>query len=371
MARPLVPTHISALKPYVPGKPIEELERELGITGAIKLASNENPLGPSPKAVEAMLDVATRAHIYPDGAAYKLKEAVAAYAKCSLEEIAIGNGSNELLTLLVRTFAMPGDHAVISDHSFVAYRVIMGAEGMNWTSVPTLPGYKTDVDGMIAAVKPETRLVFIANPNNPTGTSLGTAEVTRLLKEIPPEVIVVLDEAYHEYVQREDYETGLRLRDLRERVVVTRSFSKVYGLGGARAGFAVGPAEMMDYLNRVREPFNCNAMAQAGAAAALTDFDFVQRSVEVNEQGRAQLEAGLAALSEFGVTWTPSDTNFLLIETPHEGRVVYDGMLRQGVIVRPMAGYGLPNSLRVTIGTQSECERALSALAHVLEEQSS
>lgn len=368
MARSLVPPHIAALKPYVPGKPIEELERELGITGAIKLASNENPLGPSPKAVEAMQAAAAHAHIYPDGAAYKFKEAVAEYATCSLDEIAIGNGSNELLTLLVRTFALAGDHAVISDHSFVAYRVIMGAEGLHWTSVPTLPGYRTDVDAMIDAVRPgETRLVFIANPNNPTGTSLGTAEVTRLLHEIPPEVIVVLDEAYHEYVQREDYETGLRLRDVRERLVITRSFSKVYGLGGARAGFAVGPAEMMDYLNRVREPFNCNAMVQAGAAAALTDFDFVRRSVEVNEQGRAQLEAGLAALSEQGVTWTPSDTNFLLIETPHEGRAVYDGMLRQGVIVRPMVGYGLPNSLRVTIGTEAECTRALAALAHVLE----
>jgi histidinol-phosphate aminotransferase len=362
-----VAEHIASLKPYVPGKPLEELERELGITGAIKLASNENPLGPSPKAIEAIQGALPTLQLYPDGAAFKLREKVAEHVGANFEEIATGNGSNELLTLIARTFCVPGDHAVISDYSFIAYRVIMGAEGMRWDSVPTKGDFETDIDGMLARVTDETRVLFLANPNNPTGTYTKEGDLRRLLEQTPEHVIVVVDEAYHEYVQAPDYTSALELRDLRERLVVCRTFSKIYGLGGLRAGFAVAPAEMMDYLHRVREPFNCNALAQFGATAALDDVDFVKRSVAVNEAGRAIMTEGLNALADQGVSFTPSQTNFLLVHfADHDAREIYDRMLREGVIVRPMAGYGLSDSLRITIGDEEQCQRCLSALSAAL-----
>ena len=365
-----VPDHIAAIKPYVPGKSLEELERELGITGAIKLASNENPLGPAPAAVEAMQRAAQRAHLYPDGAAFALKRALAARLGTGLEELAVGNGSNELLTLMVRTFCQPGDHAVVPTCSFVAYRVILQAAGIPWTDAPLRPGYQPDVDALLEACEPTTRLLFLANPNNPTGTYLGAEGLRRLLEQTPPEVLVVIDEAYDAYVQAEDYVSALEMRDLRERLIVTRTFSKVYGLGGARCGWAVGPAELIDYVNRVREPFNCNALAQAAATAALGDDDFVRRSVELNEAGRQVLEAGLAELEDREVSWTPSQTNFLLVHLgQRQGTRIYDRMLRQGVIVRPMTGYGLEHSVRITIGTEDQCHRCLGALERALVDQ--
>lgn len=366
MTRPLVDAHIDALQPYVPGKPVEELERELGIQGAIKLASNENPLGPSPMAVAAMQAAMSQAHIYADGAAYRVREAISAYAHAPMAEIVTGNGSNELLTLVARTFCRPGDHAVISDYSFVAYRVIMQAEGMVWTSAAVSEGFEVDVEALLAAIKPETRVVFIANPNNPTGTYLSEAALTRLLTEIAPEVIVVVDEAYHEYVQAKDYKSALELRHLRERLLITRTFSKIYGLGGVRLGFMVGPQAMIEYVNRVREPFNCSIFAQVAGVAALQDHEFVRRTVEVNEQGRAIMEAGLAELAGDGVTWTRSQTNFLLVHVKQPGPVIYDRMLRDGVIVRPMGPYKLPHALRITIGTPDECRRCLESLTRAV-----
>lgn len=366
MTRPLVDAYIDALQPYVPGKPVEELERELGIQGAIKLASNENPLGPSPMAVAAMQAALGQSHIYADGAAYRVREAIAAYEGVPMGEVVCGNGSNELLTLVARTFCHPGDHAVISDYAFVAYRVIMQAEGMVWTSAPVREGFEMDVDALLAAVKPETRVVFLANPNNPTGTYLNSAALERLLTEIPPEVIVVVDEAYHDYVKADDYKSALALRHLRERLLITRTFSKVYGLGGVRLGFMVGPQEMIDYVQRVREPFNCSIFAQVAGVAALQDHEFVRRSVEVNEQGRASMEAALAELAADGVTWTRSQTNFLLVHVKQPGAQIYDRMLRDGVIVRPMGPYKLPHALRITIGTQAECERCMAALTRAV-----
>lgn len=360
--RALVGQHIESLKPYVPGKPIEELERELGIEGAIKLASNENPLGPSPLAMEAIEQAIKQVHFYPDGAAHSLKAAISRRLNLPHEELAIGNGSNELLTLVARTFCMPNDHAVISDYSFIAYRVIMQAEGMRWDSVPTLAGFETDLDAMLEAITSQTRVVFVANPNNPTGTYLKAEALRAFLAAVPEEVIVVVDEAYHEYVQADDYDTALNMRQTRERLLVMRTFSKVFGLGGMRIGFAVGPPALIDYLNRVREPFNCGLLAQKAAAAAFFDDTFIARSVEVNEQGRAYLEAHLSSMAARGVSWTPSQTNFLLIHTPHSGPTLYDALLHQGVIVRPMGPYALPQSLRVTIGTLPECERFIQAL---------
>ncbi len=362
----LVPEYIASIKPYVPGKPIEELERELGISNSIKLASNENPLGPSPKAIEAITANANQVHYYPDGAAFKLKAACAEYVGATSEEIATGNGSNELLTLIARTFCTPGDHAVISDYSFIAYRIIMQAEGMKWTSTAMKGDYQVDVDAMLAAITPETKLLFVANPNNPTGSYIPRQDLERLLTQTPEHIVVVIDEAYHEYVQAEDYASAVTLRDLRENLLITRTFSKAFGLGGMRIGFAVGPAELIGYINRVREPFNCNLLGQVAAVAALTDSDFIARSVEVNEKGRALVEERLQQLAEQGVTWTKSQTNFLLIHTPHPATELYNSLLQLGVIVRPMAGYGLTKSLRVTLGTEEQCERFIDAFTKVL-----
>lgn len=362
----LVPDYIASIKAYVPGKPIEELERELGISNSIKLASNENPLGPSPRAIEAIRGAADQVHYYPDGAAFKLKQACATYAGADVSEVATGNGSNELLTLIARTFCQPGDHAVISDYSFIAYRIIMQAEGLEWTSTAMRGDHQVDVRAMIAAVTPRTKLVFLANPNNPTGTYVNAADVRLLLESVPKDVVVVVDEAYHEYVQADDYASALTMRDVRENLLVTRTFSKAFGLGGMRVGFAVGPKALIDYVNRVREPFNCNLLGQLAATAALDDADFIARSVKVNEKGRVLLEHGLATFAERGVTWTPSQTNFLLIHCPEPGPVLYDRLLREGVIVRPMSGYGLTNSLRVTIGTEAQCERFLKAFDKAL-----
>lgn len=358
----LVAKHIQTLKPYEPGKPIEELERELGITNSIKLASNENPLGPSPKAVEAMSALLSQTHIYPDGAAFRLRERISQKFGVAMPEVVIGNGSNELLTLLVRAFLLPEHNAVVSEYAFVAYRVVLTAAGIPIKTVPVKPGFVQDLEAMAAACDENTRMVFLANPNNPTGTYANREELTAFLKAVPEHVIVVLDEAYVEYAQAPDYAQGLEFRGLRERLVICRTFSKCYGLAGVRVGFAVGPAEMMDFVNRIREPFNCSLLGQAAALAALDDEEFVRRSVECNETGRATLEAGLAAMADLGVSWVPSQCNFLMVKMPVSGKAVYEAMLRRGVIVRPMAPYGLPDYLRITIGTPSEVARCVEAL---------
>lgn len=367
----IVAKHIESLKPYVPGKPVEELERELGISEALKLASNENPLGPSPMAIEAIKEIASKTHIYPDGAGYKLRETIAEMLSVEIDEVILGNGSNELITLAIRTFCQPGDTAVISDYSFIAYRLCLQAAGVGWTSVAMKNGYVHDLEAMAAACDETTKIVFVANPNNPTGTHVGRAELEDFLRAVPERALVVLDEAYVEYALAEDYVTGLELRDLRERLIVTRTFSKCYGLAGLRVGYGVGPAKLMNYVQRVREPFNANLVGQVAALAALDDKDFVKTAVASNEAGREVLLAGLHRLqSEYGVEWINSQTNFVLMESPFDGLKLYEAMLREGVIVRPMAGYGLPKHLRITIGTPEQTERCLEALGTALAEVS-
>jgi histidinol-phosphate aminotransferase len=366
MTQELVGSNIQELKPYVPGKPIDELERELGITGSIKLASNENPLGPSPLAMEAVHEAVDGLHIYPDGAIFRLRERIAAFMGVDMDEVIIGNGSNEVLTMLVRTFVQPGETAVVSDYSFVAYRVVLKAADVPTTVVPMADGYVHDLEAMAAAVTDDTKVVFVANPNNPTGTHVGRSALETFLRKVPDHVIVVIDEAYVEYAGADDYTSAMPLRDLRERLVITRTFSKCYGLAGLRCGFGIAPAEMVGFMNRIREPFNANLLAQIGAARALDDAEFVARSVAANEEGRRILEAGLEALRELGVDWIPSQTNFLLVKTPVEGVKVYDAMLREGVIIRPMAGYGLHDFVRISIGTPAETERCVGALHRVV-----
>lgn len=367
--KPLAASNISTLKAYVPGKPISELERELGITGSIKLASNENPLGPSPLAMEAVRQHIAEMHIYPDGAAFALRDTLAAFHGIDPVEITTGNGSNELLTLAVRTFCSAGvDHAMISDCSFVAYRIILQAQNVATTIVPMKDDLVHDLDAMLAAIRPETKMIFVANPNNPTGTYVNSQRLRAFLRAVRDDIVVVVDEAYHEYVTADDYESAEKMRGERERLLICRSFSKCYGLGGLRAGYAIGTAEMIDLINRVREPFNCSALAQVGAAAAIGDADFVARSLAMNIEGRALMEERLRAMAYLGVSWIPSQTNFLLVRTPHEGKKVYDLLLQRGVIVRPLGPGPLVNDLRITIGTAAQVQRCCDALLDVLTE---
>jgi histidinol-phosphate aminotransferase len=356
----LVLPSVETLVPYEGGKPIEELARELGVTEAIKLASNENPLGPSPKALAAVRERAADIHLYPDGSAYRLREAIAAHHGVSMDEVIQGNGSNELLDLVVRTFATPKHHIVFGEPAFVVYRIASLSAGIPFTAVP-LREHRHDLEAMAAAVQPNTRVLFVANPNNPTGTHVGRRAVERLLREVPPEVVVVMDEAYIEYADAPDFPDSLELRSLRERLIVTRTFSKIYGLAGLRIGYAIGPSVLIDYMNRVRAPFNVSVVGQAAAIAALSDRDHVERSAAHNRRERERVSAELTAL---GLTVAPSQANFVLVDVGRPARPVYDALLRRGVIVRPFGN--LPTSLRITIGTESENTRLITSLREVL-----
>ena len=356
----LVTSTIESLVPYEGGKPLEELARELGVVDAIKLASNENPLGPSPKALEALKRAVDDLHLYPDGAAYALRQKLAAVHGVGLDEVIQGNGSNELLDILVRTFARPDDHIVFADPSFVVYRIAALAAGVPYTAVP-LRDQTHDLEAMAAAVTERTRLLFIANPNNPTGSYVGRRALEKLLTTLPREVIVVMDEAYIEYADAPDFPDSLELRQLRERLFVCRTFSKIYGLAGLRVGYAIGPCRLVDYVNRVRAPFNVSTLGQVAALAALEDGEHVEKSRTSNQRERSRLTAELERL---GVRVVPSQANFVLCDLGREARPVYDALLRKGVIVRPFGN--LPTSLRVTIGTEPQNDRFLQALAEVL-----
>lgn len=354
----LVTPNIEKIRAYEAGKPIEELARELGIADAVKLASNENPLGPSPRALEALRHGVASLHRYPDAAAYRLREKLAAHLGVRMDEVIQGNGSNELLDLLVRTFTTPSDHIVFSQLSFVVYELASLAHGTPYTAVP-MRDDTHDLAAMAGAVTDRTRLMFIANPNNPTGTYVGREAVERLLREVPPEVIIVLDEAYCEYVDAPDYPDGLKLRHLRERLVVLRTFSKIYGLAGLRVGYGVGPAPIIDYMNRLRNPFNVGSLGQEAAIAALDDREHVERSHRINREERQRLSS---ALSRLGVRVTPSQANFVYVDLRRPAREVYDQLLRRGVIVRVL---GPSTCVRITVGTPPENDRLLAALAEV------
>jgi histidinol-phosphate aminotransferase len=356
----LVPPWIRTLAPYAPGKPIEELERELGIHDSIKLASNENPLGPSPKALAAIAAALPDLHRYPDGSAFHLKRRLAARLRVAPEELVLGNGSNEIIELLVRTFLRPGDEAVMADQAFVIYRLVVQAAGGTSRIVP-LRDFTHDVDAIAAAIDARTRLVFLANPNNPTGTIFRRAAWERFLARLPRGVVVVADDAYAEYVDDPEYPDTVHERG--EGAVVTlRTFSKLYGLAGLRIGYAVAPATVADALERVRQPFNVNALALVGALAALDDDAHVERTLAVNRAGMAFL---VRAFDLLGLAHVPSAANFVLVRVG-DGARVYEALLRRGVIVRPMGGYGFPEHVRVTVGTAAENERLVAALRAVL-----
>lgn len=360
--RRLVTPTIENIRPYVPGKPVEELERELGITEAVKLASNENPLGPSPKAVEAIKKELVNLGFYPEGDAPNLRARLAERLSVDATQIVLGNGSNEILELVVRTFATPAHHAVVSDHAFLVYNLVLMAAGVPFTSVP-MRQMTHDLDAMKDAIVDNTRVVFIANPNNPTGTYNTKAELTRFLRDLPDDLLTVVDEAYFEYVEPSDYPNCITLQQQFPNLIVTRTFSKVHGLAGLRVGFGVMTSELANYVHRVREPFNCNRLAQIGAEAALSDHDFVAKAVELNRVERAKVRE---ALNERGLRCGPSETNFVLFEVPTTGQAICNDLLKHGVIVRPMAGYGLPQHIRMTIGLPEQNDRFLEALDAVL-----
>lgn len=359
-----VPDWIRTLTPYPPGKPIEEVEREYGIRDSIKIASNENPLGPSPKALEAIRGALERLHRYPEGNCYYLRQALAARLGVGESQLIFGNGSNEIIELIVRTFLQPGEDAVMSDQAFVVYRLIVQAAGGRSRATP-LRDFTHDVDAIAAAITPQTRIVFLANPNNPTGTIFKQRDWERFLSLVPPEVIVVMDEAYAEYVEDPQYPDSLATMKAGARLIVLRTFSKIYGLAGLRVGYGIAPAEIVDLMDRVRQPFNVNSLAQVGARAALGDAEHVERSRACNREGMAYLRRQCERLD---LEVVPSWANFLLIRVG-DGARVYEALLRQGVIVRPMGVYGFPHHVRVTIGTSAENERFVGALEKVRQER--
>ena len=350
---------IASLNPYVPGKPIEELQRELGLARVIKLASNENPLGPSPKALAALVGGHESLHRYPDGGAYRLRQALADRWKVSLDHIILGNGSDEILGLLARTFLAPGDEAVMADQTFVIYKMEVTAAHGKAAIVP-LVNWTHDLDGMAKAITPKTRLVFLCNPNNPTGTMVAADAVARFMAQVPENVIVVFDEAYLEYVRDPHFPDSLQYVTQGRNAIVLRTFSKIYGLAGLRIGYGITTPEITNCLNRVRPPFNVNTLAQRAALAALGDDEHVAKSRAVNTAGMQQLERGLRT---FGFTAIPSQANFVYFDVNREGRRVFDALLREGVIVRHIEG----TMLRVTIGQPDENDAFLGALKKVLQ----
>ncbi len=353
---------IESLTPYPPGKPIEELERELGITGSIKLASNENPLGPSKKAVAAALNALKNLHRYPDGSGYYLKKKLSTRLDVTADMIIPGNGSNEIIELLVRTFLKPGDETVMADPSFAVYPLVTKAAGGAARLVPLDKGFRHDLPAMAKAITDKTRIVFIANPNNPTGTMVTKDEFARFMKDVPAWVIVCVDEAYAEFVKRADFPQTIEYVKQGRPVVVLRTFSKIYGLAGLRCGYGVCAPEIINYMDRVRQPFNVNSVAQAAALAALDDEDHLLATVENNKNG---LEFLFKELKTFGFEVMPTEANFFLIKAG-DGTAVYNGLLKKGVIVRPMASYGLPEYIRVTVGLPEENRRFIKAFKEII-----
>ena len=349
---------IASLTPYSPGKPLDELKRELGISQAIKLASNENPWGPSPKALQVLADTSASFHRYPDGGAHYLRQALAERWQVSSEQVVVGNGSDEIISLLVRAFLAPGDEAVMADLTFVMYRLsVLAGHGVP-VEVP-LKEWGHDLTAMMEAVTDRTRLFFICNPNNPTGTMLTAREVEGVFSRLPDHVVVVLDEAYYEYVRHSEYPDSVQYVRRGQPIVVLRTFSKIYGLAGLRVGYGLTTPEIADYVNRVRPPFNVNCLAQEAARAALLDEEHVAKSRAMNEAEMTFLEE---CLTKMGLRPIPTQANFIYMDVGVDGAQVYEALLRKGVIIRHIRG----QMIRVTIGQPNENRKFLEVLQQVL-----
>ena len=349
------------IRPYPPGKPIEEVERELGHP-AIKLASNENPLGPSPKALEAIRKSLDRIYLYPDGHGYYLRKKLSEIHGLEMNQIILGAGSTDLIELVAKTFLLAGDEAITSESAFYIYRLAIDEMGAGLVQTP-LRNMAFDLVAIARAVTQRTKVIYIGNPNNPTGTMFTAEEFDRFLDALPARVLVVLDEAYCDYVQRRDYSHSADYVRAGRNVLVLRTFSKVHGLAGLRIGYGLGHAELIEALNRIRSPFNANSVAQVAALAALDDREHVARSVENNAR---EMKFVTEELTLLGVRYTPSAGNFLLIDTGRDCEEDFVRLLHEGVIVRPMKLYSFPSSLRVTVGTHQENEQFLEALRRVM-----
>ena len=353
---------IAGLTPYRPGKPIDELTRELGIEQVIKLASNENPRGPGPLVQERIAAAAGELSRYPDGSGYRLKAVLADHLSVNTDQLTLGNGSNDVLDLLARITVLPGAEAIVSEHAFVVYRLAVASCGGNLVEVPAL-NYGSNLPGILDAISDDTALIFLANPNNPTGTWVDENALIDFLEAVPERVWVVLDEAYAEYVGESSYPDGIALQRRYPNLIVTRTFSKIHALAALRIGYAVSSPDVADLLNRARQPFNVNALALAAAEAALADQEFVMTSREMNREGMALLTRGLADL---GLDVIPSAGNFLAVGI-EDAANRYQSLLAEGVIVRPIAEYGLPDHLRVSVGLPAENQRFLDTLERILE----
>ncbi len=359
---PEIPPNIASLRPYSPGKPIAEVEREFGLTDIIKLASNENALGPSPAAIDAIKAHAGDVHMYPDGGCHDLRQALALHLGVNPAELTFGNGSDEIIHLLGLAFLRPGDQVIQGDPTFSRYESAVTLGEGECIKVP-LREWRYDLEAIAAAVSPRTRIVFIANPNNPTGSYVTHAEVERLLERLPDGCVLCLDEAYYEYVDAPDYPDSVRFVQARANVVALRTFSKLYGLAGLRVGYGMSRPEIIRAIEQVREPFNVNHLAQAAAVAALSDRQHASLSRSMVAQGRQQLSDGLGAL---GLIVWPSQANFVWVDVLRPAKQVFDALLRQGIIVRTGDAFGADTFLRITIGTKDQNARLLDTMQKVL-----
>jgi len=351
---------VTQLQPYVPGKPIEELERELGITNIVKLASNENPLGPSEKVLAALAEASKQVTRYPDGNGFTLKSALAEKYHLNTDQITLGNGSNDVLELIARAFVSPDEEIMFSQYAFAVYPLVTQAIGAKAVIAPARD-YGHDLQAMSTLISEKTKLIFIANPNNPTGTYLPINELEAFISQVSDQTLIVLDEAYVEYGEQDV--DSISLLKHYPNLIITRTFSKAYGLAGLRVGYALSHPEVADILNRIRQPFNVNSLALAAAKVALADDDYISKTKQHNDAGMNQLVSGLAAL---GLTAIPSKGNFITVDVKRNGEAIFSDLLLLGVIVRPVSNYGLPQHIRISIGLENENQRFLDALGQIL-----
>lgn len=359
--RSLANSNLSNLMPYQPGKPIDELKRELGLDSAIKLASNENPLGPSPQVISALQEAILHAHFYPDAGCFEIKTILADFLMISKDQLTFGNGSENILELIVKAYLQKGDSAIISQYAFITIPIIMKSYGVNAKVVPA-KAFGHDIPSMIKEIDDKTRVLFLVNPNNPTGTYITDKDFHLLMESVPPHVLVVIDEAYYEYIETPDYPNTLPQLAHYPNLVITRTFSKAYALAGLRLGYSISSPEIADILNRARLPFNVNSLAAKAACAAINDQQHLVKSLQLNKEGMHQLTE---AFRKFKWSFIPSLGNFLTLDV-NNGMKVYQLLLHQGIIVRPLVPYDLPQHIRVTVGTFAQNEQFLAALKKVM-----
>lgn len=354
--------NLETLLPYPPGKPIEDVQREFNLENIVKLASNENPLGPSPKAVWAILDSVNEINLYPDGNVFYLRKALSEKLKIKPENLIFGNGSDELIILISQTYLDKDDEIIISDKAFIRYQMAAQVQNAKWISVPMID-YRHDLKGFVKAITPKTKAIFIDNPNNPIGTMVTKSEFEELINSVPENVLIVMDEAYYEYIDDPDYPKTLDYLDKHKNIIILRTFSKIYGLAGIRLGYGIADAEIITNIDRVRPPFNVSRLAQAAGLAAIDDKEHLERSRKTNKEG---LKYIYGELEKLGLKYVKSYANFVLIDMNKDGVKVFDDLQRLGVIVRPVKGYKLPNHIRVTIGTPEENKIFIEALKKVI-----